>query len=91
MIALVCFIWSALTAPFKSKSRLEVENAALRHQLVVLQRSVRGRVEFTDGDRLFFILLYRWFPSVIKAMVIAVRTENLIRSHPVRGASATSP
>jgi hypothetical protein len=28
---------------FKSKSRLEAENAALRHQLIVLQRKVRGR------------------------------------------------
>src|SRR5207245_2815635 len=28
-------------APFKSKSRLEAENAALRHQLIVLQRRVR--------------------------------------------------
>jgi hypothetical protein len=46
--------------------------------LVVLQ--VRGRIEFTRGDRLFFILLYRWFPSVIKAMVI-VRPETVVRWH----------
>ena len=70
MIALVCFIWSVLTAPFKSKSRLEVENAALRHQLVVLRRKVRGGIEFTNGDRLFFILLYRLFPSVLKTVTI---------------------
>jgi transposase InsO family protein len=80
MIALICFIWSVSTAPFKSKSQLEAENAALRHQVVVLQRKVRGRIEFTNGDRLFFILLYRWFPSVIKAMVI-VRPETVVRWH----------
>jgi len=57
-----------------------VENAALRHQLVVLQRSVRGRIEFTNGERLFFVLLYQWFPSVIKAMVI-VRPETVVRWH----------
>jgi hypothetical protein len=35
------------------KSRLEAENAALRHQLTVLQRKVRGRVQFTtEGTRL---------------------------------------
>jgi hypothetical protein len=39
---------------FKSKSRLEAENAALRQQLIVLQRKVRGRVQFTNSDRLFF-------------------------------------
>jgi hypothetical protein len=80
MIALVCFIWSVLTAPFKSKTRLELQNAALRHQVVVLQRKVRGRIEFTKCDRLFFMLLYRWCPSILKAMVI-VRPETVVRWH----------
>jgi hypothetical protein len=31
MIALVCFVWSVLISPFKSDSRLEAENVALRH------------------------------------------------------------
>ena len=26
---------------------------------------MRGRVRFTNHDRLFFIQLYRWFPSVL--------------------------
>jgi hypothetical protein len=53
MIALIYFILSVSTALFKSKSRLEVENAALRHQVVVLQRKVRSRIEFSNHDRLF--------------------------------------
>jgi hypothetical protein len=60
MIALLCFFLTLFAAPFKSKSRLEAENAALRHQLIVLQRKVRGRVPFTNSDRLFFVQLYRW-------------------------------
>jgi hypothetical protein len=67
-------------SPFKSRSRLEAENAVLRHQLTVLQRKVRGRVHFTISDRLFFIQLYRWFPSILEAMKI-VRPETLIRWH----------
>jgi hypothetical protein len=47
MIALLCFLLRLLALPFKSTGRLEAENAALRHQLIVLQRKVRGRVEFT--------------------------------------------
>ena len=35
MIAVLCFVLAVLAAPFKSKSRLEAENAALRHQLIV--------------------------------------------------------
>jgi hypothetical protein len=47
MIALVDFVLAVLASPFKSKSRLEAENAALRHQLIVLRRKVRGRAQLT--------------------------------------------
>jgi transposase InsO family protein len=80
MIALLCFFLTVFASPFKSRSRLEAENAALRHQLTVLQRKVRGRVHFTNSDRLFFIQLYRWFPSILMAMTI-VRPETLVRWH----------
>jgi transposase InsO family protein len=78
---MLIFLFVNLAASlFKSKSRLEAENAALRHQLSVLQRKVRGRVQFTNSDRLFFIQLYRWFPSILKAMMI-IRPETLVRWH----------
>ncbi|HEY2184475.1 MAG TPA: hypothetical protein VGH39_05735 [Xanthobacteraceae bacterium] len=80
MIALFCLLLALFASPFKSKSRLEAENAALRHQLIILRRKVRGRVRLTNGDRLFFIQLYRWFPSVLKAITI-VRPETLVRWH----------
>jgi hypothetical protein len=66
MMALLCIFLTLFASPFKSKSRLEAENAALRHQLIVLQRRVSGRVQLTNWDRLFLVLLYRWFPSVLK-------------------------
>ena len=59
MIALIFLIFNLAAALFKSKSRLEAENAALRHQLTVLQRKIRGRVQFTNTDRVVFIQLYR--------------------------------
>ncbi|MGE0038456.1 MAG: hypothetical protein AB7S93_22785 [Xanthobacteraceae bacterium] len=52
----------------------------LRQQVIVLQRKIRGRVEFTDHERLFFIQLYRWFPSVLNAIKI-IRPETLVRWH----------
>jgi hypothetical protein len=36
MVALLCFVLMLFASPFKSKRRLEAENAALRHQLTVL-------------------------------------------------------
>ena len=80
MIALLCFVLAVLAAPFKSKSRLEAENAALRHQLIVLRRKVQGRVRLTNNDRWFFIQLYRWFPSILKVLTI-IRPETLVRWH----------
>jgi len=80
MIALFFLFLTLSVSPFKSKSRLEAENAALRHQLIVLQRRVRGRVQLTNGDRLFLVLLYRWFPSVLRAITI-IRPETLVRWH----------
>jgi transposase InsO family protein len=80
MIALFCLCLSLFASPFKSKSRLEAENAALRYQLIVLKRRVRGRVQLTNGDRLFLVQLYRWFPSVLKVITI-IRPETLVRWH----------
>jgi hypothetical protein len=82
MIALLCFFLTVLGSPFKSKSRLEAENAALRHQLIVLRRRVSGRVQLRNGDRLFLVMLYRWFPSVLEAITI-IRPETLVRWHRV--------
>jgi len=80
MAALILLILNLIGLPFKSKRRLAAENAALRQQVIVLQRKVRGRLEFTNGDRLFFVQLYRWFPSVLNAITI-IRPETVVRWH----------
>ena len=69
MIALIWFVLALLDSPFKSKSRLEAENAML-HQLIVLRRKVRGRAQPTNNDRWFLVQIYRWFPSILKVVVI---------------------
>ena len=80
MIALIWFVLAALASPFKSKIRLEAENAALRHQVIVLRRKLRGRVRLTNHDRWFFVQLYRWFPSILTVITI-VQPETLVRWH----------
>jgi hypothetical protein len=69
MIGLLCFALAVLASPFKSKVRLEAENAVLRNQLIVLRRRLHGRVRPTNHDRWFFIQLYRWFPSILHEIV----------------------
>src|SRR5258708_28919738 len=80
MIGLLCFVLAVLASPFKSKLRLEAENAVLRHQLNVLRRKLHGRVQLTNSDRWFFIQLYRWFPAILKVLTI-IRPETLVRWH----------
>src|SRR5664280_2675253 len=80
MFGLFCFVLAVLASPFKSKSRLEAENAVLRHQLIVLRRKMRGRVRLTNNDRWFLIQLYRWFPSILNVLTI-IRPETLVRWH----------
>src|SRR5467141_2744497 len=80
MIGLLCFVLAVLASPFKSKLRLEAENAVLRHQLIVLRRRPHGRIRLTSHDRLFFIQLYRRFPAIRKVLTI-IRPETLVRWH----------
>ena len=80
MIGLFCFVVATLGSPFKSKLRLEAENAVLRHQLIVLRRRLHGRVGLTNHDRWFLIQLYRWFPSILQVLAI-IQPETLVRWH----------
>ena len=80
MIALLWLVWAILASPFKSKCRLELENATLRHQVMVLRRQARGRIRLTDLDRLFLVQLYRWFPSMLRVLAV-VQPETVIRWH----------
>jgi transposase InsO family protein len=80
MIGLFCFVLAVLASPFKSKLRLEAENAVLRHQLNVLRRRLQGRVRVTNHDRWCFIQLDRWVPSILQVLTI-IRPETLVRWH----------
>src|SRR5580704_6075643 len=80
MIVLLCFVLAVPATPFKSKLRLQAENAVLRHQLIVLRRRLHGRVRPTNNDRWFFIQLYRWFPSILQVLTV-IRPETLLHWH----------
>ena len=80
MIALIHVLFAVVVSLFRSKTRLEAENAALRQQIIVLRRKLRGRVRLSNGDRLFFVWLYRLFPSVLRAILI-IRPDTLVRWH----------
>jgi hypothetical protein len=43
-------------------------------------RKVRGRIQLANADRLFFVQLYQWFPSILKAITI-IRPKTIVRWH----------
>ena len=49
MVPLLFLFLNLLFSPFRPIGRLEAENAALRHQVAILQRKLRGRIEFTTA------------------------------------------
>ena len=59
------------------RSRLQLENLALRHQVSVLRRSARKRPKLTSGDRLFWVSLSRFWHDWRSALVI-VKPETVV-------------
>src|SRR6187431_73329 len=55
---------------FRSKTSLEAEILALRHQLNVLRRTSPRRPVFSNFDRMVFICLYRIAPRILDAITI---------------------
>jgi hypothetical protein len=66
-----------LSSIFYSRAALQLENLALRHQIGVLQRSVRNRPRLTLVDRLLWVWLSRIWSGWRSALAI-VRPETVV-------------
>jgi putative transposase len=71
--------FASLALSFRSRAALQVEILALRHQLGVLQRSVK-RPKLTSCDRLLWAWLCRIWPDWRSALII-VQPETVIAWH----------
>ena len=77
----VCLVlFTALGSGLQSQAALQIENAALRHQLAVLQRQARGRPRLRPVDRLFWTWLCHLWPGRRRALVI-VKPDTVLRWH----------
>src|ERR1700704_4369737 len=70
---------ASASAAFKSRSTLQLENLALRHQLGVLRRSVK-RPKLTSADRLLWTWVCEVWSDWRSALVI-VKPETVIAWH----------
>jgi hypothetical protein len=70
---------AAVSATFKSRAALQLENLALRHQLGVLQRSVK-RPKLARADRLLWVWLCAVWSGWRSALII-VKPNTVIAWH----------
>jgi hypothetical protein len=78
------FVWlgllvSAVSSLLKSRAAVQLENVALRHQLAVLQRSVK-RPRLNSSDRLLWVWFSRVWGDWRSALVI-VKPDTVIAWH----------
>src|SRR5438552_12855159 len=70
MITMISAFISLLLFRFRARAGLELELVALRHQVAVLRRQRKGRVQLFSTDRLLWVWLYRIWPQALNAMVL---------------------
>src|SRR6266851_7659045 len=63
----------------RTRTALWLEAIALRHQIAVLERSRTRRPCFRRIDRLFWILLSRWWSSQWRESLLIVQPETVLR------------
>jgi putative transposase len=82
MLSFLTAIFATLSSVFRSRSALQLENLALRHQIGVLQRVGRKRPKLMPWDRLLWVWLSRIWSGWRSALAI-VKPETVIAWHRV--------
>ena len=81
MFTTIFSLFSSIRQGFRTRAALHAEILALRHQLLVLQRSSRGhRVRLARADRLLWVWLSRLWSGWRSALII-VKPETVIAWH----------
>jgi hypothetical protein len=74
MITYLSALACLLSFRVRSRASLELELVALRHQVAVLRRQRKGRLQLSSTDRLLWVWLYRIWPQALNAMVPVMPT-----------------
>src|SRR6202162_6306527 len=81
MFTLLVSLFFSVPACFRTRAALQAEILALRHQLLVMQRSNNGhRVRLGTTDRLLWVWLSRLWTHWRSALII-VKPETVIAWH----------
>ena len=81
MLTIILSLFSSSRQAFQTRAALQAEIVALRHQLLVLQRSRRGhRLRLSRVDRFLWVWLSRFWSGWRSTLVI-VQPETVIAWH----------
>ena len=81
MLAIILSLFSSARQAFQTRAALQAEILALRHQLLVLQRSSHGhRLRLSRADRFLWVWLARFW-SGWRSAVVMVRPETVVAWH----------
>ncbi len=78
MMDFLGIVGALLASLLTSRASRDAEVLFLRQQLLVLKRSIPGRIRLRRTDRLICVWLHRLFPSLLEAAVIS-KPETLAR------------
>src|SRR6202046_1809900 len=80
MSSLFVALFAFVTSSFRTRTALQAEILALRHQLAVFQKNAPLRLRLQRSDRLLWVLLSRWWPGWHRSLHI-VRPDRVIAWH----------
>jgi putative transposase len=79
MFHLISILLRALVSGFQSRRELALQNLALRHQLILLKRSI-PRPKVNQADRLFWVCLQHYWANWQRTLVI-VQSRTVLAWH----------
>jgi putative transposase len=80
MSSLFVALFAFVASSFRTRTALQAEILALRHQLAVFQKNAPRRLRFQRSDRLLWVLLSRWWPGGRRSLHV-VRPDTVLAWH----------
>jgi putative transposase len=80
MSSLFVALFALVASSFRTRTALQAEILALRHQLAVIQKNAPPRLRLQRSDRLLWVLLSRWWPGWRHSLHI-VRPDTVLAWH----------
>jgi putative transposase len=80
MLDMLFSIFAALARTLQTRASLQLEILALRHQLVILQRSNKKRIRLSSSDRILWVFFSRLWPRW-RSCLLLIKPATVVAWH----------